>query len=87
MFRIICGTLRYSIYHIIHPAPLSHTCRNQQKEDTAPVHALHAGSIVTWELLSPDAAICWSYFINVLLTIIGLKAAKLHIMNCNKLRA
>lgn len=33
---------------------------------------------------SPDAVICCSYFINVLLTIIGLKAAEWHIINCNK---
>lgn len=41
----------------------------------------------TVSLLSPDAVICCSYFINVLLTIIGLKAAKLHIINCNKWKA
>ncbi len=50
-----------------------------------------ADSIFTWELLypllSPDAVICCSYFVNVLLTIIGLKAAKLHIINCNKWKA
>lgn len=38
-------------------------------------------------LSSPDAVFCCSYFINVLLTIIGMKAAKLHIINCNKWRA
>lgn len=41
----------------------------------------------TISLLSPDAVICCSYFINVLLAIIGLKAAKLHIINCNKWKA
>lgn len=41
----------------------------------------------TISLLSPDAVICCSYFINVVLGIIGLKAAKLHIINCNKWKA
>lgn len=37
--------------------------------------------------LSPRAVICCSYFINVLLAVIGLKAAKQHIINCNKWKA
>lgn len=55
------------------------------------MHRKYIYSIFTWKLLypllSPDAVICCSYFINVLLTIIGLKAAKLHIINCNKWKA
>lgn len=35
----------------------------------------------TISLLSPHAVICCIYFINVLLAVIGLKAAKLHIIN------
>lgn len=38
-------------------------------------------------LLSPHAVICCRYFINVLLAVTGLKAAKQHIINWNKWKA
>lgn len=60
-----------------------HQCTHCMHAQEEPVLYL-LGHYSTVSLLSPDAVIC--YFINVFLTIIVPKAAKLHIMNCNKLR-
>lgn len=57
------------------------------------IHCMHRKrpffiySRTTISPLYPDAAICCSYFINVLLGNIGLKAAKLCSINCNKWKA
>jgi len=78
---VVCNSEEMTLF-------LWHTCGNLQKEDTAPTASPeNVQTIFTWRLLyPPDTVICCSYFINVLLTIIGLKAAKLHIINCNKWR-
>lgn len=47
----------------------------------------HVYITLTTTILSPHAVICCSYFITVLLDVIGLKAAKQHIMNCKKWKA
>lgn len=48
------------------------------------LRVLRGGGVLPSPFLSPDAVICCSYFITVLLAIIGLEDAKLYITVCNK---
>lgn len=98
-----CSSSGHSARGVFSPRPIVlHPCHSEEITLTyvwEPVERGHCtncmtGSLVLYllesypvSLSSPDAVFCCSYFINVLLTIIGMKDAKLHIINCNKWRA